>query len=165
VAAIAVTSLSAPQAAPVQPVPDRLHVTPRFEASFFTVAVKVRAWAVGTLKEVGDIETEMGTAPPVMLPPPHAVITTDNEKSVLTAAILCIDGLPTFVGIEEQTFGAAKLYGVSEVMQHSFLPDSTASSSIIHWREEGSFLAKWDVLATLEYGRGCINKRCRSLRS
>src|ERR1700730_7070610 len=51
---------SMPQAAPLQPVPDKAQFTPLFCASFCTVAVKLWVAPVGTLAAAGDRLTETG---------------------------------------------------------------------------------------------------------
>jgi hypothetical protein len=68
---------SMPHAVPVQPVPDKAHVTPLFWLSFATVGVKFCCWPVFIDAVVGETLTEM-TDPPAggsglgaEPPPPH----------------------------------------------------------------------------------------------
>ena len=51
---------SVPQAAPEQPEPDSVHVTPWLAESFCTAAVKFAVVETCTEEEVGLTETEMG---------------------------------------------------------------------------------------------------------
>jgi hypothetical protein len=86
-------TLSTPQAIPVQPFPDKLHVTPLFVVSFWTLAVNIRVWDVGTFADVGDIETERGAGlrpTLLMLPPPQAVMISHSEPNRITDAIRCM---------------------------------------------------------------------------
>jgi hypothetical protein len=103
-------------------VPDSSQVTPAPEESFRTVATKVRVCPVGTGKEDGDIDTEMGMGvgvgvPLVISPPPHAVMTTDNNSRQLTAAILRIDVPPGWLGINQRGRGGPTLYAIQQHMQ------------------------------------------------
>lgn len=58
---------SVPQAAPVQPAPERLQVTPKLEGSFCTLAVKDCVVPAATMGAVGETVTEIG--PVVKLTP------------------------------------------------------------------------------------------------
>lgn len=73
----AVVPESEPQAAPVQPAPDSVHVVPSFFGSFATVAVKLAAWLVWTVAIGGVSATETIFATGAGLvddPPPHPTI-------------------------------------------------------------------------------------------
>ena len=67
-----------PQDAPVQPVPERDHVTPLFCVSFCTVAIKPCAPPVPTVAVVGEMLTEMTftmKATPLLATPPTVTTT------------------------------------------------------------------------------------------
>jgi hypothetical protein len=62
---------SEPQAAPVQPGPDSVHVVPSFFGSFKTVAVKLAPWLACTVALAGVSATATVGAGLVEDPPPH----------------------------------------------------------------------------------------------
>jgi hypothetical protein len=86
----AVVPESEPQATPVQPGPDSVHVVPSFFGSFVTVAVKLAAWLVCTVAVAGKSATETIFATGAGLvedPPPHpANPATDITTPALIAA-------------------------------------------------------------------------------
>jgi len=62
-----VTLVNVPQDAPVQPVPDKLQLTPLFAESFCTVALNPVDCDTCTDEEVGFTVTEMGGGGAVMV--------------------------------------------------------------------------------------------------
>jgi len=87
--------VSVPQAAPVQPAPDKLQLTPLFAESFCTVAVKPVDCDTCTDAEVGFTVTEIGGGRVVMV----MVADTDLVLSVTDVACnVTVAGLGTLAG-------------------------------------------------------------------
>ena len=86
---------SVPQAAPLQPEPDRVQVTPLFCGSFCTVAVKACDCPVCTDALAGDTLMLTGGGGTVMVMVAVAVLV---ESATDVAAIVTIAGLGTPVG-------------------------------------------------------------------
>jgi hypothetical protein len=79
---------SEPQAAPVQPGPDRVHVVPSFFGSFKTVAVKLAPWLVCSVAVVGVSATDTlftTGAGLVEEPPPHP---ENPAATIITHALI-----------------------------------------------------------------------------
>ena len=72
--------LNVPQAAPLQPAPDRVQVTPWLPESLVTVAVKFCVWLTCTVAEVGETLTE--TAPDTV-----TLAEPEREGSALEVAV------------------------------------------------------------------------------
>ena len=90
-----VTFVSVPQAAPVQPVPDRLQLTPLFAESFCTVALKPLDCDTCTDAEVGFTVTEIGGGGVVMVMVAEADLVlsaTDVACSVTVAGLGAVAG-------------------------------------------------------------------------
>ena len=74
---------SVPQAAPLQPEPDRVQVTPLFCESFCTVAVKVCDWPVCTDALVGDTPTLMAGAAVIVIAAAALFVVSATDVAVM----------------------------------------------------------------------------------
>ena len=78
---MAVAFVSAPQAAPEQPLPESVHVTPLLAVSFFTVAVKFCVEPVETLAVEGDTDTLIA-APATVIVAEEDLVVSETEVAV-----------------------------------------------------------------------------------